>query len=144
MRHKWLCSLDMERGQKIAGIIESLGWSDSEAARRVGVSQQTISRWKGGASIKLGDALRLARALGVSLDYLADDAMDAPPEPPPADLAVILDLVRTLGTDIAKRRLLQVPEPSPATTPGPHDARPIGSADRSPHRQPDRDPVSRS
>ena len=48
------------------------GWSRSELARRAGVSRQAVSLWfKGGhASVRGEHLLRLAKALGVSMERL--------------------------------------------------------------------------
>ncbi len=53
------------------------GWNQQRLARLSGVSDSEISRiLKQGSVPRLTNALRLARALDVSLDYLADDRQD--------------------------------------------------------------------
>ena len=48
--------------------------------REVGVSQNLVSLWARGKSVPdLYQAAALARLLGTSLYYLADDARDEPP-----------------------------------------------------------------
>jgi transcriptional regulator with XRE-family HTH domain len=67
--------------------------------REVGVSQNLVSLWARGKSVPdLYQAAALARLLGTSLDYLADDARDEPPapEPVPSDERAILNLYRAL------------------------------------------------
>ncbi len=57
------------------------GYNQQKLARLSGVSDSEISRILSGKSGNPGleNALRLARAVGVSLDYLADDALDQDP-----------------------------------------------------------------
>ncbi len=64
--------------EKVTSLCEARGWNQSDLARAVGgVSKNTVSRWWNGAVRPFDDvALRLSRALGVTLDYLADDEMD--------------------------------------------------------------------
>jgi hypothetical protein len=64
---------------------------------------------------KLGLAHVLAKTLGVSLDYLVDDSLEAAPSGQMAvlteDESTILKIVRRLGTSEAIDRLLGVAEP---------------------------------
>jgi len=61
-------------------------------------------------ALRLGNALKVARALGVSLEYLADEDMKEPPPPAiGADELALLRLARLLGIDEATRRLVQAP-----------------------------------
>ncbi len=62
----------MRVGQRIKAQREKKGWTQGELARQSGVPQATISRLESGAhrSIQMHGAIRLARALGVSVDYL--------------------------------------------------------------------------
>jgi hypothetical protein len=70
---------------------------------------------------KLRLAYDLAKALGVTLDYLVDDS----PEIGPTDQFVmvsedemaILKIARRLGTNVAFDRLLNVPAPPPSNEP---------------------------
>lgn len=58
---------------------EPINLSQSEIARRTGMSQPQVSRWgSGGVADAVEDALKLialARELGVEVDYLADKAI---------------------------------------------------------------------
>ena len=89
------------------------GLAHSELAAKVGLSKSSISRILSGTQEpKLGLAYQLAKALGVSLDYLVDDS----PEAGPSDRLVmvteeemtILRIVRRLGANVAIDRLLNV------------------------------------
>jgi transcriptional regulator with XRE-family HTH domain len=96
-------------------------------ARRSAVSDSEISRILQGKSRPgLDNAFRLAKAVGVSLDYLADDDLDAEP-PHPGDLfspeekkilsiaqrigyaevLTILEAVRFTGYEVAMSRLVR-------------------------------------
>jgi transcriptional regulator with XRE-family HTH domain len=100
------------------------GFNQQRLARASGVSDSEVSRILAGKSQPgLENALKLARAVGVSLDYLADDAMEAdprhapPPDPwvneavemvrelGPRHAVQLLMAVRTIGREVALRRL---------------------------------------
>lgn len=95
-------------------------------ARLSQVSDSEISRiLKGKSRPGLDNAFRVAKAVGVTLDYLADDSLDAEP-PQPADVLspeerklvalaqkigtaevlTILENIRFLGYDVAMSRLI--------------------------------------
>lgn len=100
----------------------------SALAESVGLSRSSISRiFSGAQEPKLGVAWTLARALGVSLDFLADDTMDADPGSTWTRLSddelTILKMVRRLGTDAAMNRLLAVRDPlNDRNPPGPAES----------------------
>jgi transcriptional regulator with XRE-family HTH domain len=96
-------------------------------ARQAQVSDSEISRILQGKSRPgLDNAFRLAKAVGVSLDYLADDSVDHDPITQPADnlsteerkiltlaqkigcpeVLTILETIRFLGYDLAMTRLV--------------------------------------
>ena len=91
------------------------GFNQQRLARESSVSDSEISRILSGKSANPGleNSLRLARAVGVSLDYLADDAMDDDPFPVggvqtrPSDgpEVEVMDLARELGLRQARRIL---------------------------------------
>ena len=91
------------------------GFNQQRLARASLVSDSEISRILSGKSANPGleNALKLARAVGVSLDYLADDTLDEEPAPvtdpgreafSPAE-ADMLDSARELGLRQARRVL---------------------------------------
>lgn len=99
-----------------------LGFNQQKLARISQVSDSEISRILSGKSCNPGveNALKLARAVGVSLDYLADDALDDEATPietaapagrgsteAPRDgaEAEVLDAARELGVRQARRVL---------------------------------------
>jgi transcriptional regulator with XRE-family HTH domain len=107
------------------------GLNQQRLSRASGVSDSEVSRILGGKSQPgLEIALKLARAVGVSLDYLADDSLDD--EPPASagasvapqeeelleigrelglrNAANLLSNARFLGVELAFRRLLGIVE----------------------------------
>ena len=82
-------------------------------ASLLGVSKSTISRVMSGLQEpKLSMAGRLARALGVTLDYLVDESMELDATHQVVVVSeeelMILKLVRRLGANIAIDRLLDI------------------------------------
>ncbi|MDB5352887.1 MAG: Helix-turn-helix protein [Planctomycetota bacterium] len=134
------------------------GFNQQRLARASRVSDSEVSRILSGKSANPGleNALKLARAVGVSLDYLADDAMEddspriEPTSPTPAPEAEILETARELGLrqarriletvgdmgyEVAIRRLLEIKplieigdQSRPATLPQP--GTPVAATDR--------------
>jgi len=76
-------------GENIAIRRKQLGWTQTELARKIGIASSRISEFENGikTDCNLSTAKRLARALGCSIDYLADtwdeEAEAAPAEAPP-------------------------------------------------------------
>src|SRR5271165_705754 len=116
----------MELKVKLKYLMHSKGLNGQKLARLSQVSDSEISRILQGKSRPgLDNALRLAQALGVSLDYLADDKLDSEP-PEPADslspeerkilgiiqrigcteVVTILETLRFLGYELAMSRLV--------------------------------------
>jgi transcriptional regulator with XRE-family HTH domain len=79
------------------------GLNGQRLAQRSRVSDSEISRILSGQSTPgLENAFRLARAVGVSLDYLADDALETDPlkatDPLSPDERHLLELAQQIGT----------------------------------------------
>ncbi len=134
------------------------GYNQQKLARLSRVSDSEISRILSGKSGNPGleNALRLARAVGVSLDYLADDALDEDPIAATDPAAVpgqgaegdillaarelgsrharrILETVIDLGYEVAIRRLLDLKpliEPGDSSRTAPAQPHPVGTGDR--------------
>ena len=86
----------------------------SDLASKVGLSKSSISRILSGVQEpKLGLALDLAKALGVTLDYLVEESAEVGSSQHLVTVTeeelMILKIVRRLGTNIAIDRLLSVP-----------------------------------
>ncbi len=91
----------MTFGDKVKTLRSLKGWSQRDLTQHVGgVSVSAVSAWENGAIPAMDAALRTARALGVSLDFLADDTQDAPPsaEENPRHRQV-LEIVERIGPD---------------------------------------------
>lgn len=102
------------------------GLNGQKLARLSQVSDSEISRILAGKSLPgLENAYKLAKAVGVSLDYLADDSLDADPARPgdstselekgllrtardigSREAAQLLEIARFVGYETAMRRLL--------------------------------------
>lgn len=138
----------MRLDEKLRKHMQLKGLNQQMLARVSGVSDSEVSRILTGKSNNPGleNALRLARAVGVSLDYLADDSIDdeaAPsgnsPCPPLGSLTGgtedeilaaarqigvrqarrVLETACDLGYEIAIRRLLELrPTDASGATPG--------------------------
>jgi transcriptional regulator with XRE-family HTH domain len=132
----------MKLEEKLVNQMRRLSLNGQKLAKVSRVSDSEISRILAGKSRPgLENAFRLARALGVSLDYLADDTLESDPlqnaDPLTADerevlalahgigtnrAARVLDIVRIVGYDGAMRRLLDarpIVEADPEARPGP-------------------------
>jgi transcriptional regulator with XRE-family HTH domain len=116
----------MELKHKLKHLMNARGLNGQRLARLSQVSDSEISRILQGKSRPgLDNALRLARALEVSLDYLADDRIDSEPASPAdafspderkilslgqklgvPETVAILENVRFLGYETAMSRLV--------------------------------------
>lgn len=117
---------DMKLDEKLHKQMLLKGLNGQKLARLSQVSDSEISRILAGKSLPgLENAFRLAKAVGVSLDYLADDSLDAEPVKSAEvssdlergvlrsahDLGVreadkLLEIARFVGYETAMRRLL--------------------------------------
>jgi transcriptional regulator with XRE-family HTH domain len=125
----------MRLGEKVEALIHLRGFSAAEVSRKTGIHPSRISEWgrgEGEGSQSPLVFLKLARALGVTADFLLDDAQDTYKPALDEEESKILELVRDMGPQVARRRLLQLDaadgRPSaPGTTTGrpptPPDAR---------------------
>jgi transcriptional regulator with XRE-family HTH domain len=113
---------DMGYTDKLQKLCALRGLDQSALAQRVNLSKSSISRILSGTQEpKLRLAFNLAKALGVTLDYLVDDS----PEVGTSDQLVmvnedemtVLKMVRRLGVEVAIDRLLNVPSQTPGATP---------------------------
>jgi transcriptional regulator with XRE-family HTH domain len=118
---------DMGYTEKLQRLCALRGLDQYALAGKVRLSKSSISRiLSGKQEPKLTLAYELAKALGVTLDYLVDDS----PEIGPTDQLVmvtedeltILKIVRRLGTEASLDRLVKVAPPAekPALPEKPH------------------------
>lgn len=76
----------MELSRKIVLQREKKGWSQSDLARAAGIPQPTVCRLESGdiEQPKIITLMRIARALEVSIDYLASEEYVRAQTGPPA------------------------------------------------------------
>jgi transcriptional regulator with XRE-family HTH domain len=106
----------MGLADKLRKLCAIRGLDQSRLADLVGISKSSMSRILTGAQEpRLRLASGLAEALGVTLDYLVDDSLEADPAGHVVvvseDEMTILKLVRRLGSNVAIDRLLKVTSP---------------------------------
>ncbi|WP_081668467.1 XRE family transcriptional regulator [Sphingomonas phyllosphaerae] len=92
-------------GDRITAQLGSLGMSQSELARRVGVNQSTINGLIKGEQRSSSHLHKIARELSTSVEYLTGEtdnpASTAPPAPSSAQIAEMFDLVPVASIDMA-------------------------------------------
>lgn len=64
----------MSIGKAIAKIRQDKGWSQSELARRLGVSPQTVQKWEAGGAPRTRRLNSIAAALGITVSQLLEVA----------------------------------------------------------------------
>lgn len=88
----------MDFATKLHRLIGKSDLNQSKLARAIGVSPATINEMVNyGKRPYLDQAFPIARKLGVSLEYLADDSLDEPPLPLTKEELHIIDAVRSSG-----------------------------------------------
>jgi transcriptional regulator with XRE-family HTH domain len=137
--------------EKLSQKILQLGLNGQKLARKSDVSDSEISRIMNGKSLPgLENAIALARAVGVSLDYLADDALEVDPSQPKEsanelethvlrlvrEIGILqaynlLETTRHVGYEVAVKRLVEATKPV-VTLPEP--TRPVATPVASPGR----------
>jgi transcriptional regulator with XRE-family HTH domain len=128
--------------EKLSQKMLQLGLNGQKLARRSDVSDSEISRIINGRSLPgLENAIALARSLAVSLDFLADDSLDADPNQPKESAderettiqrlareigykqaEYILEYTRVVGYEVAMHRLA---EAKPIVAPLIESTRPV-------------------
>src|SRR3982751_4767614 len=82
-----------------------LNLNGQKLARKSEVSDSEISRIMNGKSLPgLENAIALARAVGVSLDYLADDGLDADPNQPKESADECESTIQRLAREIGYKQ----------------------------------------
>jgi transcriptional regulator with XRE-family HTH domain len=113
----------MDAMAKIEKLLGAKRWKQNAFEKAAVLAENRISKWKDGqGEPTLRQAYRMARLLGVPLDYLADDALQEPSSSGLTDdERAILDLFRALGLDRAEglRRLATPAAPGGQMASGP-------------------------
>jgi transcriptional regulator with XRE-family HTH domain len=101
----------MDFAEKLGILIELRGTSQPKLARQVGIPQSGISKMTSGTRRPyLDQGFAIAQALGVSVDFLADDRRAEVPTEVLSDLErEVGRIIRTIGVEEAYRRLVQAP-----------------------------------
>ncbi len=112
----------MGYAEKLQQLCALRGLDQSALAVKVGLSKSSMSRILSGVQEpKLRLAYDLAKALGVTLDYLVDDSPEVDPNAQlvmvTEDELTILKIVRRLSSNVSIDRLLAVPTSGPAAPP---------------------------
>jgi transcriptional regulator with XRE-family HTH domain len=95
----------MRLNEKLQKLCDEQGLdSQRDLARLAKLSKSSVSRWVNGETRpRMLQALMLARALKVPLEYLIDDAMEEVPAVLPPDEQFVLRVYRNLKADPAQR-----------------------------------------
>lgn len=123
--------------EKLQRLMDARGLTYREVADATGMGTTTVWRWlnQKGKPLRprLDEAVLLADLLGVGVDYLADDTLDAPASGLSDREQTLLSMVRALveerGEDEVIRRLMRdggaTPAAKPAPTPPTHLGHPV-------------------
>lgn len=100
--------------EKLQNLIVDRGLTQTVFEPMAGLPENRISKWAGGQGEPTArQALRMARQLGVSVEYLIDDQLDRDPGAPSVPLSLqdqmILEAYRAFGFQEAWRRLHPTP-----------------------------------
>lgn len=99
----------MEFRDKLIKLLDDRELSQADLARAMKTRDSTVQHWRDGRSRPgIKSLLKLARALRIDMAYLVDDALEEiPPEPDP-QIEEIIRMVRDIGIEESRSRLLQV------------------------------------
>lgn len=120
--------------EKITSLIRAKGLTQKEVEAQLGLAENRISKWvNGSGEPKAHQVWQLARALGVSAEYLLNDEVDDPANDTglTEDERYILKTVRSIGltADEFARRVYGL-EQREAPQPGKVVVRPKGKSNR--------------
>lgn len=75
-------------GRRLAATMERIGLTQGEVSRRTGMRPETISRYVGGTTPRVGELIKIATVLGVSVDWLL--GMDRDERDPDPDVVAFI------------------------------------------------------
>jgi transcriptional regulator with XRE-family HTH domain len=98
----------MKMVEKLEAAIRAKGLTQSSFERAAMLSENRISKWKNNqGEPTASQALRMARMLGVSVEYLIDDEVDAP-EPSVSEWErKVWEVVQEIGAELAWKKLVR-------------------------------------
>lgn len=98
----------MTTGQKITVARDRLGWKQKDLALAAGVHQTQVGKWeKDEVKIFASQLFAVAKALGVSCDYLLDPELNEPPLVPVGEKQrLVWKIAEDLGWDVAYEAFL--------------------------------------
>lgn len=105
--------------QKICDLLDAQGYTQQDFEGLTRLAKNRISKWKDKKGEPTARQIhRIARQLGVSIDYLVDDSQDEPVAEFTPDEVFLVRTFRSLGLEIdaAVRRLHAVPTVKPLGT----------------------------
>lgn len=112
----------MTFAEKLNNLIAARGWTQARLADTAKIRPDRISRWLSGEGKPWPEhVLAMARALGVTTDYLCDESLSSPDQGPTEHsgrYAKVLPLIDVMGVDEAYRRLLMLGD-RPGSSAGP-------------------------
>jgi transcriptional regulator with XRE-family HTH domain len=92
--------------EKLEASMDEHGLVAAKLAKLTGVPKNKFTLWKNGSLPGIDDAIKVAKQLGLSLDYMADDSID---EPTGHELSEeqqrLLDIAGEMGTGVAIKML---------------------------------------
>ena len=110
----------MNRAAKLEALIRKHNLRQGEVAMAIGIPGSRLSEWKSNNwPMPAEIAVKLARALNVTVEYLFDDRLDEPPLSSSKDLEYLLQVIEDSGLTVrdAARRILQHSSPVVEPTP---------------------------
>lgn len=106
-------------GHKIEMLLAERRWKNVDLSEATGINPTTIGRWiRDEQEPRIYEFFKVARALGVSLDWLVDPDQEYPPPSGPAVVLGSIDvppakLVEPDGQDVAARKRIHGPPKRP-------------------------------
>lgn len=93
--------------EKICDLIAERGYTQQDFEEVAKLATNRVSKWRNKGEPTARQALRIARALGVTMEYLADDTQDEPVREFTEDEVYLIRTFRSLRLDVdaAVRRM---------------------------------------
>ncbi len=121
--------------EKVEKLLSKKDMSAADLTRLTGIPSGRLSKLgKGEGKLRMKEALKVARALNVPLEFLADDEMHEPPRQPEAseEMRALLVIVLELGPKEVLARVLR-PTTSATDSTSPGYGKHLGQRDMNEH-----------